>query len=171
MGFREIVQQNQPIVAVVAVIVIIGSVVWMANGGKNSSLPKQVYFYDVGSGELFAADRAAQPPIEAPSGAGNGVKAVVYSCGECSDSSLQVAFVTTYSEEARAAMQKMANAADGGVDVELAEVIDNGTLVAMPAEGGGEPQWVSAVTQEGIQIMGRAGDICGSQPAKPCFPD
>lgn len=170
MGLREIMQSNQPIVAVLAVVVIVGSIVWMSGGGSGNSLPKSVYFYDLGSGELFPADRAAQPPIDAPSGAGQGVKAVVYACGECNDAALSVAFLTTYTPEAVAAMKKMATATDGEVDIALSEAIERGSLVAVPAAEGAEVQWVNAMSEAGNAIMGRAGELCGNEPAKPCFP-
>lgn len=130
-----------------------------------------VYFYDIATGELFAADRAAQPPIDAPSGPGNGVKAIVYACGVCEPANMRVAFLTTYSPEARAAMKAMMHSTDGDVDLKLVNAIETGTLVASPAPGGSDIQWVSAMSLAGITIMGRAGELCGNEPAKPCFPD
>jgi hypothetical protein len=51
------------------------------------------WFYDLQSGELFTHDGNARPPVAAPSG-GEGVLALVYSCGSCNDpSSRHVAYL------------------------------------------------------------------------------
>jgi hypothetical protein len=44
-----------------------------------------VYYLDLGTGQLFADDAAAIAPIDAPSGTGAGVRAYVFSCNDCSD--------------------------------------------------------------------------------------
>lgn len=43
-----------------------------------------VYYYDLGTDQLFVAPPADVTPIDAPSGKDNGVRAYVFACGDCS---------------------------------------------------------------------------------------
>jgi hypothetical protein len=174
MSLRQAMQQNQIAAAAVAVIVIVISVVWIARGNRSAS-PRtdQMYFYDVGSGELFPAARAAQPPIDAPSGAGQGVQAFVYGCGSCEPDQLHIAYVMTYTEAAVAAMAQLTGNAQGDepaeISPQLSQAIDTGTLVAVP-QPSGELQCIGAHTNNGMTIMRRGGEQCAQGKAKPCFP-
>lgn len=72
------------------------------------STPVSVYYYDLNTGELFAALSTEIPPIEAPSGPlpngkPAGVRAFVYSCGDCSDpAQRRVAWLEKYTARAKA---------------------------------------------------------------------
>lgn len=171
MGLREVAQQNRLMVAATAVILFICIVVWMTGGGNATPLSAQVYFYDVADGTLFNADRESVPPIDAPSGPGNGVKAVVYGCGDCSESNRKIALLTTYSEDAKQAMATLESGSEVPSEkmAKLTAAIQEGTLAAaVPAEG--QPQWVSTSSSAGIALLRQARDICADQDAAPCSP-
>lgn len=106
----------------------VGSVVALVLSGaiaaqfvvERTTLPSKpsVWFYDMGTDKLFAADADALPPIAAPSNAPPpdapenwkpsgellGVRAAVFSCGDCGDAKSRfVHFIEKYTPEARAA--------------------------------------------------------------------
>lgn len=171
MGMRDILQHNQTATVAVAVIIIVASVMLLRRSGQVVSDSRQIYFYDLGTGKLFIADRALQSPIDAPSGESNGVQAAVYSCGACGEDDMQVAYITQRSAAALAAMVERQSNAPGADHVKLATTIEQGTLIAAPPAVGEQPHWVSTTSRDGVAIQDRASVICGSNPAKPCFPD
>jgi hypothetical protein len=74
----------------------------------------KAYFYDLQTGMLFVGDNSAIPPIPAPSGKKSsdgqdlGVRAIVFSCGNCKDeSSRYIGYVETFTPEARDAIKAM----------------------------------------------------------------
>lgn len=144
MGWRSTIQQNQAIVAIVGVVVIAGSVVWLLQSGGPASLPKQVYFFDLGTNQLFAGDVKAQPPIRSPSG-GEGVKALAYRCGDCAGGPAEVAYLMTQTNAAA-------------------------MVARAPTKEQEKPAWVPADSTQGMAITDRMRDICGDQPASECFP-
>lgn len=170
LGLRETLQRNQGAVAVAAVLVIVGCVVWISTGGRGKGVSKEIYFYDIGTKKLFAVDRKSQPPIDAASGAGNGVKAVVYSCGACDAAGIRIAYLSTYDAAASAALKKLEAGGEGTADAELMSVIDQGTLVAAPPTGDGALKWLPVNSEEGIAVMGQVTGACGASPPNPCFP-
>ena len=84
--WREWLNNNSAavtIVAVVALIVALGLFVWHMQRGAVQPGQIAVYYYDLGSGKLIKAKQNDIPPIKTGSGENMGVKAYVYSCGEC----------------------------------------------------------------------------------------
>jgi len=70
-----------------------------------------VFYYDLGTGQLFADSPGQVPPIDAPSGPGVGVRAYVFSCNDCSDE--QQRFIAWYERQIPASkrLQEDPNAA------------------------------------------------------------
>lgn len=143
----------------------------IATRDRTTAASTQVYFYDLSGGALFGAERTAEPPIDAPSGPGNGVKAVVYGCGDCTEANLQIAYLMTNTDEARQAMAQVESLGSQGGPVapELAMKIQNGQRVAIVPESG-EVKWVSSTSPEGIAILSPARELCAGQSATPCSP-
>lgn len=119
----------------------------------------QVFFYDLGAGQLYHAAADARPPFAAPSGDGadglpQGVRAHVFSCGSCADPAQRViGYLETYP------WLEAAPAAPVGAKPQPGLVHQEGRLVAVPAR---EPRWVSAHTPEGVGIIRAAREQCGS---------
>jgi hypothetical protein len=73
----------------------------------------QVFYYDIITGKLFAADTAEFAPIETPdksrlaNGEPAGVKANVFSCGKCREDEWYIGYLETYLPGAKAAQIKM----------------------------------------------------------------
>lgn len=168
MGLRIFMQDNPAVAAFACILVIALSAFWMTRGEKTVVRPAQIYFYDLASGELFSADRMSQPPIDAPGGAGRGVKAEVYGCGECSGDNRIIAYMTTYSEAAQKAMQQLTS--PDASNVHLAQAVDQGTLVAVVPEASSEPRWVPAFSDQGAAIMKSVGQQC-PEAAITCYPE
>lgn len=144
MGWRASIQKNPALTAVIGLAVIAGCVFWILQSGSSPSLPKQVYYLDLGTNQLFAGDVRASSPIRSPSG-GEGVKALAYRCGGCDGGEPQVAY--------------------------LMSTRDAAAMVALPpTKENPSPAWVLADSIQGMAIADRLRDICGNQPASECFP-
>lgn len=113
------------------IIVVAGFIAYsqLAGGPVTDLTGEGRWYYDLGSGELFATDALRVPPIEAPSG-GEGVEAVVFSCGQCDDpANRHIAYlITTHPDNDTVQM-----------------------MAELPAEGG-EPQWWAFNTDEAMRI-------------------
>jgi len=172
MGWRQTVQKNRPLVVAVTVVVIAGCFFWITSqGDKRGAVPGNVYFYDLKTRQLFSVNRNKQPPMIAPSG-GESVKAVTYSCGECSQGTPEVAYLTSYTEQALSAINELATATQSNADMSLPRKIQEGTLVALPPDAeGSAPNWVPIDSPTASAIMNRLRDACGNGSATECFPE
>lgn len=138
--------------------------------------PTHEWYYDLGSKQLFVVAKGQTPPVEAPSGfkqadgSEGGVRAYVYSCGTCGDTSSHfVAYLESYSPEAKKALTEMSSPQPGGrpQGALLAAVQGDGQFVASPETG----QWTPIATPAGQDIVGSAQKQCqGKGAPERCFP-
>lgn len=165
-------------------------------GAVQKPAPKpitEVYYYDIITGKLFPAPVAEFPPIATPdksvlaNGIGAGVKANVFSCGECKEGEWYIGYLETYLPKAKEkliqmnkAMEKLANqpapaAGNEGVEVKLVGptpqdmmVITEGHLVA---EQEAIDKWYVQESPEGAALVNKAMKKCqdGKYPIQ-CFP-
>ncbi|HCD32286.1 MAG TPA: hypothetical protein DER01_07745 [Phycisphaerales bacterium] len=130
---------------------------------KNNHRVVDVYFMDTADGSIYVDKSDQLPPVTAPSGK-DGVRAFVFSCGDCGDESSRfVGWLETYTHEAKKAIMTPV-AADNGVD--NYELIENGHMVADPAS----KKWVKVNSEAGFKIMDQIQNKCGNNAPKPCFP-
>jgi hypothetical protein len=120
----------------------------MSGGERGVS---HVYYWDLGSGELFTAP-AALAPIDAPSGPSQGVLAMVFSCGKCDEGSRFVAWLEQHTPEARRMLES-----GNRDDPRYQEVVASGHQIAAAPAPGAAPQWnayqspqAAAVTKAGL---------------------
>lgn len=154
--------QVKKIVVAVALLAIAG-VLLVTRGGGGSKISNQAWYYDVETHQLFAADPGQLPPIAAPSGAGNGVAAQVFTCSSCDEAGRVVVYLESMTERGRALME------DPDLPRQPGEELD-AALIAMPPAEGDPIQWVSATSQQAGVIQGRIANLCQGAGAKPCTP-
>lgn len=163
MDIREWIHKNTMpaagILAGVMVLVIIALLFLLgAFDGDKYKTSDKLYYYDMKTGKLFAADKDLIPPIKAPSG-GEGVVADVYDCDECDGEDQYIALLKKYSPKARKAVEK-------GLPPD-----PNGELVRLPIENS---KWVPADSKQGQKLRLKAAanvrDFCGEKKPKACFP-
>lgn len=165
MGLRETLEENQKAVVIAAAVLLVLGVVLLARrGGDTGGVrgAKQVWFYDLGNGELYARPPFTLPPETAPSG-GQGVKAHVYTCGTCSPADRFVVYLETYSDADRKRLDD-ARARD---DADLPEIMP---VIARPPEAGADPQWLSMNRPEGMALYREASTRCDGAAAQACYP-
>lgn len=88
MAIREYLNNNPAVVTIAAIVLLIvclALIVRQLLGGGGPGSPRDVYFYDTATGQVFTESAAQFAPIEAPSGPGAGVRAHIYACGDCED--------------------------------------------------------------------------------------
>ena len=179
-GLRSGVNQKSALVGLVAVLILVGSlfaIMWQLGGSRRGgNAPRNVFFMDVSNGELFPAPVNSIPPIDAPSGPGNGVKAYVYTCGSCSKSEWFIAYVQKYTPEAREKlielnrrMEQAASDPESAYMFEDQADIENEMLIAKADA----QQWISGNSEQGAELI--RSEIINKCPEgkrpKPCYPD
>lgn len=144
MSLRESLQKN-PVAALIVVVVLVGiAVLIVMRGNSAPSGGNTVYFYDLGSGQLFHAAADAVPPIDSPSGANLGVGAAVFACGDCAaEGDRFIAYLQT---------------------LEPSEIEGEMRSLIAPVPDGGEPQWVSSDSRAAGALIQQPAQRCGTAP-------
>ncbi len=143
MSVATVIRNNPWSVGLVALIVL-AVAVFRILGMMAPPHGVNAWYYDLGTGELFAATADAVPPIDAPSGSG-GVRAIVVSCGQCSDASeREIAYLEKWSREDRDYLMAPDDAG------ERAEPVP---LVAVPGE---DMAWVAMESPQGRAVVASA---------------
>jgi hypothetical protein len=140
------------------------------------------YYYDLSTDGVFVARTTEFPPIFTPQSRGygkrNGVRAYVFSCGDCSkkDPQRYIGFLEAYTNEAKQALENAGGYSPGGSKAPgplMPDVMymmsSDGHLVASPDK---HDKWVNANTDEGRAIMTDALKKCGPNTmARTCLAD
>lgn len=160
-------RQNPLAGVLIAAALIAVAVVITMRSGSAADAPRQAWFYDVQTGQLFAAAASEIPPVDAPSGPGNGVAAFVFGCGSCNEADRFINHLLTYTEKARQTMAQL-DTHDMTTQVDL---IDAGTRVAPPPdEPGAEPQWIPKTSPQGADLIDAAPSRCTGAKVQRCVP-
>lgn len=147
MSIRETINKN-PLVGVVIVVVILVIVVMMIRSNGPVGENPLAYYYDLQSGELFVANKDDVPPIEAPSGAGNGVLAAVFACGSCENEADRfVGWVSKYDPQVHEQV-RLLNASPMAVDaagnpIDAMAVNAYAYIAVLPETVGDDVEWIS----------------------------
>jgi hypothetical protein len=166
MNLREWMNQNSAVVTIIAVVLLLVSlgVIIMTLTPKNPARVVDVYFMDTSDGSLFVDKSDQLPPVAAPSGK-DGVRAFVFSCGDCGDEASRfVGWLETYTPDAKKAISAPSDNPEAGMD--NYEVVENGHMVCDPVS----KKWVMANSEQGFKIMDMIQNKCGTEAPKPCFP-
>ena len=129
------------------------------------------YYFNLSDDTLFAARTNEFPPIHTPETRGygkrNGVRAFVFSCGDCSKTDKQryIGFLQAFTEDAKSQLQNAGGFKAGSPNSPGPMVPDvmymmstDGHLVATPDK---RDKWVNANSEEGRAITNDAMKKCG----------
>ena len=166
MGIREQLR-NPAVGGGIAVAFLLLAVFIMASSGGSgggADAPSLQFYHDLNTGKLFESPAGNLLPVDAPSGALQGgspsdiggkagVRAHVYSCGECTESEVLVSYLEYYPESVWSLL-------DNG-DREDRRKAENTRMISKP-----DGQWVAANSEEAKAIDNDAK--CPSP--KPCYP-
>lgn len=163
---------SRPGILIAAAALIVGG--WLIYRGISGNsirghAPKQLWFYDIGSGGLYAVPFSALAPMDTESGPGRGVKAYVFTCGSCDDA--KPLYLEKYTPEARQQMARLdLDEVSEAEKMTITEVAARSTLVAAPPTPGQEPAWVPSSSGAGIEIVSSYWKMCSGNPGKVCQP-
>lgn len=134
MSLRDWMNNNPAtaLAAVVALLIVSLAVLVTQLGGTGGG-PTPVYFWDLDAGEPFEAPADAMPPVDAPSG-GVGVRAHLYTCGECTAEEW-FGYLETHSDRARR-MYAETGDLPGAPDDLLVRRLDGDEWVALESRAG-----------------------------------
>lgn len=177
MQIRDWMSDNQPIVAGVAILILILSFGYMTctlvggPGGGSYTNINEFFFYDTNTGELFVESINAVPPIPAPSdieqntGRLSGVRAYVFSCTDCSDrSSHEIRYLQRYTPRGK----KMLEQYQDGQESDLIMMSpESDSEIKRP----GDEAWHPVMSPMAQEIFDEVYRECenGKRPAE-CFP-
>ncbi len=175
MSLREWLNRHNVITISVAVIVMIGALLWMVKGPywgwSFSRSGPRAWYYDLNTSELFVASGKLTPPIHAPSGplpSGReaGVRARVFAIGDCSDSSERfISWLEMHTPKAKAEMAHRRS--NGGVDEQSSISFMDGLLVRA-VDGG---QWFPASSAQAKALFLTPRQKCPPGVIlRPCMP-
>lgn len=201
MKIGDWIKRNRLAAGAGSVVMLLASgaiVGWFMTERNTPPRKPMVWFYDTGTDKLFAADADALPPIAAPSdapppdapenwkpaGEPRGVRAAVYSCGDCADAKSRfVHYIEKYTPEARAARVVGDGKSGEGRNMPAAEKelrgIDpdnpaDGLLIAFadPATPSSKWSWRPKSELDADAIDDEARQHCNEgETLQPCSPD
>lgn len=152
MNLAELVERHKGLATAVALAVIVLAGVWIfrsTTGAGGRARPKQAYFLDLQTGELFATSAKEIPPFARPDG-GQAVRAHVFACGgDCAGGERFTAYLSRYSDQALA---EFAKGSRGDT-----EIVVGGQLIAHPDR---PDRWVPATGEVALQIQEQAVNRC-----------
>jgi hypothetical protein len=164
MSLRELINRNPQVAAVVAAVIVVAAVGLVVTRGRGVDADQHKYDYYMmpDTGALIVDVSRQVAPLD------NGaVRAVVFSCSDCSDKSTHVvAWVERYTDQAKealATMQSVAASTDPTKAPPMrneAIAVERGRLIALPPSGAGGVQWVNANAPAGIEVMRAARRNC-----------
>ncbi|NQU09158.1 hypothetical protein HQ590_00080 [bacterium] len=160
------------IIGSLAGIVLIVSIMFIWRSARRPPATTRTWFYDLNTDQLFPAPLGAVPPIAAPSGpqadgAPAGVRAYVLGCGGCDASQRFIAYLESYTEEARTRLDR-AHETDP-TEVVLSQYDESaGILVRQPTAG----EWVERSSPAGQQVLadGTANRCPAGVFPQQCYP-
>ncbi len=163
--------RQRVLIAGSALLVIAALGWWILPEGTDEA-PAKRWFYDLNTGELFAAEASELPPIDAPSGglpdadgSPAGVLANVIRIE--GDETREVAYLQTYTAEAR---QLLESSRQGSAPAAYEQALA-GTLVALPpAKPGGPIAWVALSSPDGYKITMALETRAGGRPFSADLP-
>lgn len=171
MKLRNWLNNNSAVVTILAVVMLIlslGAIIIMNRGSSYTPRVYDVYFYDLNTKKLFVGKSNQYAPIATPDGGDRGVRAYVFSCGDCGDESQQfIGYLEMFKPEAK----KFFENPESFTPEQLAnqpDLYEEGRLVRAEAENA---KWVNANSMDGMKLADLAYTRCNGQPAKPCNPD
>jgi hypothetical protein len=181
MKIREWIEDHSGVATALAVIAlgIAAAFFYFRFTHSTGASPSHTYFYDLGSDQvnpidrLFPADANEVPPIGAPSGklmpdgTPAGVKAWVFSCGNCGDrASLFVGYLESGTKEYRDALIQFRKATKGGQQVTVPPLVmsHRGQFLSLPDN----IRWFEYASSTGQKIISDVETRCGGDPPQPC---
>jgi hypothetical protein len=168
---RQWIQENSAIVTLVTVLILALAVglIWWGRKEPTGNEVRSVYFYDLTSKELFSAPSTSLPPIPVPSDAAGtttpkGVRAYVFSCGDCGNAADRVVgWLEMYTPAAQERLAPMFGPKRGkwgpASPEEVPNLLNPGDHLVATSAG---KAWVDANSSEVMRIRNDAQKPCPS---------
>lgn len=163
------IRNRQVLMVTASLVLLLASAVLLArhlSAGRGSA-GESAFFYDLSTGELYAAPRDTMAPFVDPNSGRQGVRAHLYACGDCTPERRRVAYLSRLADEAKRVFDDP-NAASH----DKFTAMDRGRLVAaVPARVGDPIEWVPIRSSQGLTITARFGADCPNDvTVRECAP-
>ncbi len=165
MNIRAWMNENQNLVAVIAVVIMVLAlffIFYQCQGRTTPTGSGNAYYYDVATGETFTDEATLIPPITSPAG-NEAVRAHYYTCGDCGEDERFVGYFEKYTPEAK---QRIESAQQNEEFSEYYyEMEGQGLLISLDAQ-----QWYPIYSPQGEQLMSDKLNCPSGQRLKYCHP-
>jgi hypothetical protein len=162
MGVRQLINDGNVAARIVVgllAVASLGLLAWQLRGSGLPDISGGAYFYSLASGELFVADNTEIPPIQG----GDGVRAHVFSCGDCADAAARyIGWLETYTDEAKAALAQET--------IGEQPVLPPDPMIAAEPRAGEPPTWFIVSSPQAMRIQQAATTRCGDKSPNHCMP-
>ncbi|MCX5658738.1 MAG: hypothetical protein NTW19_03330 [Planctomycetota bacterium] len=151
----------------------VGSVFAQPEPVARAGKAHNVYYFDLGTGGLYAAPSNSPMPMPAPSGklgpngTLGGVRAYVFACGNCAEPAARFTGYIETIDPASLVPPPAEGEAPAAPPGHTALMAAFGRVIAVPDI---EPRWISPTSEEGLVILHQLHKQCGEQPLKTCAP-
>ena len=150
-------------------LVVLAVVLFLVARKPASGRPEgQLWFYNEITGQLFAASDLSIPPIKTTSGPGTGVRAWVFSCGDCANPDERfIGYLEKMHPNTKKIMDE--EIAKTSVSMGIGKLIDkysSGILVRSP----NKKNWVPRNSPAGQAIIGNSLKTGDCSNPTPCLP-
>lgn len=175
--------RKKTLLLAISLILALAAILLVANPfGKDQLFPgtaRNVYYYDLNTGELFIANAGLIPPIDAPSGVLRGtssgkagVRAYVFGCGSCSPEDLHVAWIEMYDHEARKNLTEQLSAKTHPLASRVGPGVVTSLVAEVNLEDPRDVTWVGLNSLKGSSIVRQSTLSCpDGSAAIPCMLD
>ena len=153
----------------ILLLVVVAVALFFIKKTPTSGRPEgQLWFYNEVTGQLFSASDLSIPPVETVSGPGTGVRAWVFSCGDCSNPDDRfIGYLEKMHPDTKRLMDE--EIAKTGASTGVGKLLDKyaaGILVRSP----GGSNWVSRMSSAGQAIISNSLTSGNCSNPKPCLP-
>lgn len=162
MNIRGWMDENQNLVAVIAVVIMILALlfIFMQCKGRTATAGSgKAWYFDVAAGTTFADDATLIPPITSPAG-NEAVRVHFYSCGDCNESERFVGYYERYTPEVKA---KLEAARTSNQPDQYYEMEGEGLLISLDAK-----QWFPMYSPQAEESLSSKLQCPGGKRLRYC---
>ncbi len=168
---RQWLDEHRGAVAAGLTAMILLCTAFVAGGSPASAFDRNdpvIWYYDLNQQELFAASYQGStlPATTDSAGAPGGVRAFVFSCGDCDSGAMFVGYLEKFTEQAEHARKQLDDLDSAADEQELWQQVSEGRFIRTTETD----EWVLYDSPDGRHIRGRTLNRCNPNPTRACHP-
>ncbi len=175
IGVRAWLHRYPAATAAASLVLLLGCLLGLTQSLRGPNRQRrETYYFDLSTGELFAAAGGQITPVVNPHGDSaepTGVLAHVFACGSCADESAR--YIGWLSKHNETRLQQLREKHGGELTPEALTLLDLSSDGILIRAAQGNDQWVTPSSPAGRQLVAAAQQqqrCGGGQSPQPCVP-